>query len=113
MRAPADNQNYVNFRFKGGGAGSDQRTLRLDGVHPGRSTHFGFTVRVTGDLLDAIAGPDSRNTSPRKRLAMLGYLLAGTRMLDMRLATPSRRGRRLGYEAFLTNAPTAKGLGVL
>jgi pyruvate, water dikinase len=84
---PQPEQNYVNFRFKGGGAGSDQRTLRLDGVTRVLD-HFGFTVRVTGDLLDARLARIPEHIA-QKRLAMLGYLLAGTRMLDMRLATPA------------------------
>jgi pyruvate, water dikinase len=81
---PEEGQNYVNFRFKGGGAAAGQRTLRLACVTR-VLTHFGFTVRVTGDLLDARL-PRIPEHIAQKRLAMLGYLLAGTRMLDMRLA---------------------------
>jgi len=84
---PQTEQNYVNFRFKGGGAAADQRGLRLDCVTRVLG-HFGFTVRVTGDLLDARL-PRIPEHIAQKRLAMLGYLLAGTRMLDMRLTDPA------------------------
>jgi pyruvate,water dikinase len=82
---PQEDQNYVNFRFKGGGAGFDQRTLRLSCVRR-VLTHFGFVVRAAGDLLDASLTRIPEQTA-QKRLAMLGCLLAATRMLDMRLAT--------------------------
>jgi pyruvate,water dikinase len=80
---PDEQQNYVNFRFKGGGAHFEQRTLRLTCVRR-ILAHFGFTVRVAGDLLDATLSriPEGH---VQKRLAMLGCLLAATRMLDMRL----------------------------
>lgn len=84
---PQPEQNYVNFRFKGGGAGTAQRTLRLACVTR-ILDHFGFTVRVTGDLLDARLSRIPEHIA-QKRLAMLGYLLAGTRMLDMRLTDPA------------------------
>jgi pyruvate,water dikinase len=80
---PDEQQNYVNFRFKGGGANLTQRTLRLACVRR-ILNHFGFAVRVSGDLLDATLSrlPEGQ---AQKRLAMLGCLLAATRMLDMRL----------------------------
>ncbi len=80
---PEESQNYVNFRFKGGGAGFARRALRLSCVRRILG-HFGFTVRVTGDLLDAKLSRIPEQLA-QKRLAMLGLLLAGTRMLDMRL----------------------------
>ena len=82
---PEESQNYVNFRFKGGGAGFDQRSLRLSCVRRAL-THFGFTVRAAGDLLDASLSRLPEHVV-QKRLAMLGCLLAATRMLDMRLAS--------------------------
>ena len=81
---PDDQQNYVNFRFKGGGASFEQRTLRLASVRRILS-HFGFSVRTAGDLLDASLSRLPEHLV-QKRLAMLGCLLAATRMLDMRLA---------------------------
>lgn len=82
---PDESQNYVNFRFKGGGAGFDQRSLRLSCVRRAL-THFGFSVRAAGDLLDASLSRLPEHVV-QKRLAMLGCLLAATRMLDMRLAS--------------------------
>ena len=82
---PDDAQNYVNFRFKGGGAGFDQRTLRLSCIRR-VLTHFGFAVRAAGDLLDASLTRIPEKTA-QKRLAMLGCLLAASRMLDIRLSS--------------------------
>lgn len=76
-------QNYVNFRFKGGGASFEQRLLRLACVRR-VLLHFGFTIHASGDLLDASLTQVPEQVV-QKRLAMLGYLLAATRMLDMRL----------------------------
>ena len=92
-----ENQNYVNFRFKGGGAAFDQRTLRLACVRR-VLTHFGFSVRVSGDLLDASLTRIPEQVA-QKRLAMLGCLLAATRMLDIRL--PSETEADAWVEAFL------------
>lgn len=80
-----DNQNYIRLRFVGGGAGAEGRGARLECLRRVLG-HFGFTVRVTGDLLDATLARQSENLT-QKRLAMLGCLLAATRMLDMRLAS--------------------------
>jgi pyruvate,water dikinase len=82
---PEESQNYVNFRFKGGGAGFSQRTLRLSCIRRVLA-HFGFVVRASGDLLDASLTRIPEHTA-QKRLAMLGCLLAASRMLDIRLAT--------------------------
>jgi pyruvate,water dikinase len=78
-----ENQNYIRLRFMGGGATADRRGARLECLRR-VLTHFGFGVRVTGDLLDANLArqPETRT---QKRLAMLGCLLAATRMLDLRL----------------------------
>ncbi|MGE4296618.1 MAG: PEP/pyruvate-binding domain-containing protein [Desulfovibrionaceae bacterium] len=76
--------NYINFRFKGGGGTSEGRLLRV-GFISRILTRYGFTVRVTGDMLDA--GQDHVDaTRTRQSLAILGYLLARTRLLDMQLA---------------------------
>ncbi|UJX42675.1 pyruvate, phosphate dikinase [Desulfovibrio sp. JY] len=81
---PKEGQNFVNFRFKGGGADFASRALRLACVRR-ILTHFGFTVRSSGDLLDATLARVPEHIA-QKRLAMLGCLLAATRLLDMRLA---------------------------
>lgn len=94
---PEASQNYVNFRFKGGGAGFGQRTLRLSCVRRVLA-HFGFAVRASGDLLDASLTRIPEQVV-QKRLAMLGCLLAATRMLDIRL--PSEAQADAWVEAFL------------
>lgn len=80
---PKESQNFVNFRFKGGGADLAGRGLRLSCVRR-VLTHFGFTARVSGDLLDASLARVPEHIV-QKRLAMLGCLLAATRLLDIRL----------------------------
>ena len=80
---PKENQNFVHFRFKGGGADIAHRALRLSCVRRVLA-HFGFEVRVTGDLLDASLARIPEHVA-QKRLAMLGCLLAATRLLDIRL----------------------------
>lgn len=75
--------NYVHFRFKGGGAGPDRRLLRIRVLERVLGEH-GFTVNVTGDMLDATFSRHPQ-AATRKALAVLGYVLACTRMLDMRL----------------------------
>ncbi|WP_285907286.1 PEP/pyruvate-binding domain-containing protein [Pseudodesulfovibrio pelocollis] len=77
--------NYINFRFKGGGAAFDQRLLRLDFIGQVLS-HYGFEVTARGDMLDANCARLDENGT-RRLLARLGYLLAVTRLMDMRLET--------------------------
>ncbi|GAB6175342.1 PEP/pyruvate-binding domain-containing protein [Desulfobaculum senezii] len=75
--------NYINFRFKGGGAGIGQRKLRLAFVDKVLKD-AGFTVRITGDMLEA-----SLNRAPRPKielnLTLIGTLLGKTRLMDMAL----------------------------
>ncbi len=75
--------NYVNFRFKGGGAGVGQRLLRLDFVKKVLAS-AGFRVKVTGDMLDARL---DRAPAPKIELTltMVGTLLGRTRLMDMAL----------------------------
>jgi pyruvate,water dikinase len=75
--------NYVNFRFKGGGTAFDQRLLRLNFIER-VLTHYGFEVTTRGDMLDAGCARLDENET-RRRLARLGYLMAVTRLMDMRL----------------------------
>ncbi len=44
--------NYINFRFKGGGAGFDQRLLRLEFIRRVLK-HYGFEIQTRGDMIDA------------------------------------------------------------
>ncbi len=78
---PEARQNYISFRFKGGGGRPEQRVLRLQFIER-VLRRFGFFVSVRGDLLDA-RHPHEAETVIQRRLAMLGLLLASTRMMDM------------------------------
>ncbi len=80
---PDGRQNYIKFRFKGGGGRPEQRILRIQFIER-VLTRFGFFVTTRGDLLDA-RHPHEEDHIIQKRLAMLGLLLARTRMMDMGL----------------------------
>lgn len=81
-------QNYIRFRFKGGGAAMDNRLLRLEFI--GRVlSHYGFETTRHGDLLDAFSSRMGREETGRQ-LILLGYLLAVTRLMDMRMESTER-----------------------
>ena len=80
--------NYINFRFKGGGASFDGRLMRIEFITR-VLTHHGFTVTSKADLLDAKCSRDEEKVI-QKRLAVLGKLLAETRLMDMRLESPEQ-----------------------
>jgi len=79
--------NYVMFRFSGGGADIAKRRLRADFLC-GVLRRLGFEVDRKSDLVDArlqeIELQDCRHT-----LDMLGRLLGATRLLDMYLKDES------------------------
>lgn len=76
-------QNYIKFRFKGGGAGFDNRVLRLEFIAKALE-HYGFETEIRGDMLLAFsARMDAKATA--RQLTVLGYLMAVTRMMDMRM----------------------------
>ncbi|MDQ7831570.1 MAG: PEP/pyruvate-binding domain-containing protein [Desulfovibrionaceae bacterium] len=81
---PDDKNNYVNFRFKGGGGSLEQRLARIEFISRVLS-HFSFTVSVKGDMLDARMARENE-VIIQKRLAMLGYLLARTKLMDITLS---------------------------
>ncbi|WP_415716507.1 PEP/pyruvate-binding domain-containing protein [Maridesulfovibrio sp.] len=91
-------QNYVKFRFKGGGAGFDNRILRLEFISR-VLIHYGFETETRGDMLDAFSSRMDHD-STAKQLAVLGYLMAVTRMMDMRLNSSDDVAREL--EAFIS-----------
>lgn len=76
-------ENYILFRFSGGGAELDQRTLRARFL----STileHLEFDVVRKSDLVDAqYKGADMQKTV--SKLDWLGRLLGATRLMDMYL----------------------------
>ncbi|CCO24123.1 PEP/pyruvate-binding domain-containing protein [Maridesulfovibrio hydrothermalis] len=76
-------QNYIKFRFKGGGAGIDNRLLRLQFISQVLN-HYGFEIKIRGDMLDAVSARLDRFETERQ-LSVLGYLMAVTRLMDMRM----------------------------
>ncbi|QGY40350.1 pyruvate, water dikinase [Pseudodesulfovibrio cashew] len=80
---PDTGANYINFRFKGGGAGFDQRLLRLEFIRRVLE-RYGFETSTRGDMIDARCARLGENDT-RRLLARLGYLMAMTRLMDMRL----------------------------
>jgi len=75
--------NYINFRFKGGGAAVSQQGFRLLFIERVLS-YFGFQISRRGEMLDAsLARASEAETG--LGLQRLGMLLAATRMMDMRL----------------------------
>ncbi len=81
--AEAAETNYINFRFKGGGAAVTQQGYRLAFIDRVLGS-FGFRTSLRGEMLDASM---SRASMAETSLALqrLGMLLAATRMMDMRL----------------------------
>ncbi|MBN2140562.1 MAG: hypothetical protein JW718_06090 [Desulfovibrionaceae bacterium] len=77
--------NYVKFRFKGGGGGLDQRLLRLRFIQGVLETR-GFRVLTKGDMLDALLSRTEANTI-LKALTFLGRVLAKTRLMDLGLGS--------------------------
>ncbi|MFH2093323.1 MAG: PEP/pyruvate-binding domain-containing protein [Pseudomonadota bacterium] len=80
--------NYIRFRFKGGGAAMDQRVLRLEFISRVLG-HFGFSICAKGDLLDARF---SRNEEEKtlKCLAKIGTIMGITKLMDMGLTDLSQ-----------------------
>ena len=80
---PDAGANYINFRFKGGGAGFDQRLLRLEFIRRVLE-RYGFETRTRGDMIDANFARQGEKETQRL-LVRLGYLMAMTRLMDMRM----------------------------
>ncbi|MBF0488736.1 MAG: hypothetical protein HQK98_11315 [Nitrospirae bacterium] len=77
--------NYINFRFNGGGAGVDGRNRRALFIKEVAEA-FGFKVEVKGDLVIAALNGASKGETEEK-LAMLGRLLGCSRQLDMAISS--------------------------
>ena len=82
---PAD--NYVLFRFSGGGADMYKRTLRADFLNQVLQ-RIGFDVNRKSDLIDAQLEGEKQETMEDK-LDMVGRLLGATRLMDMYLKDES------------------------
>lgn len=75
--------NYIMFRFSGGGADIDKRMLRAD-LLSGILDRLGFKVDVINDLVDGeLKGGPKR--SIEQKLDIIGRLLGATRLMDMYL----------------------------
>jgi pyruvate,water dikinase len=79
--------NYVLFRFSGGGADMYKRTLRADFLNHVLQ-RFGFDVNRKSDLIDAQLQGEKKKTMEDK-LDMVGRLLGATRLMDMYLKDES------------------------
>lgn len=80
---PRTGENYVSFRFKGGGASVEQRRYRL--VFIEKVLHrLEFEVAMHGDMLDASVQRLPKETV-QHALRTLGVVLAATRLMDLRL----------------------------
>jgi pyruvate,water dikinase len=76
-------ENYIMFRFSGGGTEFKSRTLRADFLTRvlGR---LGFSVDKKGDLVDGQLGQEDEKAI-RHKLDIIGRLLGATRLMDMYL----------------------------
>lgn len=84
-------ENYIQFRFKGGGASAEGREWRQHYLARILAAQ-GFSYTIRGDLLDA-RHPAADEIVIQKRLAMLGKLLARARLIDMRLRSEAEAER--------------------
>jgi pyruvate,water dikinase len=76
-------ENYIQFRFKGGGGTAEKKAWRLIMLED-VLRHFSFQVDMEDDMLEAKTTRLDR-TSSQLRLRLLGYLLGRTPLLDMAL----------------------------
>jgi pyruvate, water dikinase len=82
---PTPRENYISFRFGGGGADLDGRLRRA--AFLGRVLGAqGFETRLQGDTIDATFHKGSPAELEAK-LEVLGFLLGFTRLMDIRLNT--------------------------
>jgi pyruvate, water dikinase len=75
--------NYILFRFSGGGGSPEGRALRADFIKT-ILTRLGFMVEIKSDLIDAQFRQGSLKTM-QKNLDMIGRLLGATKLMDMYL----------------------------
>ena len=76
-------QNYIQFSFKGGGASESGKAMRLETIRIVLEK-YGFTAGVRGDMLNAEYSRQNKDDT-EKRLTVIGYILARTRLMDMRM----------------------------
>ncbi|SDT89574.1 PEP/pyruvate-binding domain-containing protein [Desulfobacula phenolica] len=83
MCSSCEQDNYILFRFSGGGGTSAGRSLRA-GFIKGVLTRLGFMVEIKSDLIDAEFKNGSLPTM-KKTLDTVGRLLGATKLMDMYL----------------------------
>jgi pyruvate,water dikinase len=81
MVSDAAENNYVNFRFRGGGAGADRRSLRAQFL-ANVLLRSSFGVNRQGDLVTAWMRRYPRDAS-EQGLSLIGKLMGCARQLDM------------------------------
>ncbi len=74
-------ENYIQFRFKGGGGTPEKKMWRLDMIDRVLKD-FDFRISIREDMLEAECKRLSRNAT-EFRLNVLGYLLGYTPLADM------------------------------
>jgi len=84
---PQAEDNYILFRFSGGGADFYQRLLRADFLSKILQS-LDFEVNIKSDLVDGQLKGVDRNATLSK-LEMIGRLLGATRLMDMYLKDES------------------------
>ena len=82
-----EDENYILFRFSGGGGDSYGKSLRA-GFIGGVLERLGFMVDIKGALIDSQLKKGDRKTIAEK-LDMVGRLLGATRLMDMYLKDAS------------------------
>jgi len=105
MCTDVSDNNYVTFRFGGGGAeagGRARRALLLKEI----LESFNFRVGIKGDTVSAMFRPGDR-AGIQRRLDQLGRLMGYTRQLDMCLKTEEDQQRYI--QAFLDGDYSAQG----
>ena len=75
--------NYILFRFSGGGGSPDGRMLRVSFIK-GILTRLGFMVEIKSDLVDAEFKNATLSTM-EETLDVIGRLLGATKLMDMYL----------------------------
>jgi pyruvate, water dikinase len=81
--SPSKEDNYILFRFSGGGGTPEGRSIRAEFIKR-ILTRLGFMVQVKSDLIDAELKHTSLKTM-EKTLDMTGRLLGATKLMDMYL----------------------------
>lgn len=83
MCSPSAQDNYILFRFSGGGGNDEGRWLRADFIGAVLE-RLGFMTKITADLIDArLMAADEKRTL--ETLDLTGRLLGATKLMDMYL----------------------------